>query len=223
MGRHLLPPGMKFGRWTVVSKSDRSIFYSCVCECGTVRDVRKNPLTSGRSQSCGCLSAEKAAERGRARTTHGLSDSKIWAAYKDMKRRCYDTKNPRFKYYGAKGVEVCERWLGKSGFLNFVSDMGLPKDQDTLERISVLGNYEPGNCKWESDLSVQGFNKRLSCDNTSGKTGVQQTPCGNWRAGISKNGTYYNLGTYALFEDAVAARRDGEIEHYGFYKEDTEP
>jgi hypothetical protein len=220
--RDRLSIGERFGRLVIIDKAEKYKYWKCVCDCGELKSVRQDAMLRGDTLSCGCLAKEKAAERAKtAFTTHGLSKSKVRAAWKDMIRRCYTETCNNYPNYGAKGVTVCDRWRGRDGFLNFVEDMGIPNDEDTLERMSVQGNYEPENCKWESSLSVQGFNKRLKSTNTSGKTGVRKTKVGTWQAYIQKDGKFHDLGSHKNFDDAVKARREGELKHYGFYQEDV--
>lgn len=66
------------------------------------------------------------------------------------------------------------------------------------------------------DASGNSRNQRLRSDNQSGVPGVYQTPCGTWAARINVDRRYLGLGTYAAFEDAVAARRAAERAH-GFH------
>ena len=64
-----------------------------------------------------------------------------------MRQRCQDPKHYSFKYYGARGVEVCARW---QSFVNFLEDMGERPSKDyVLSRKEDKGNYEPDNCSWE--------------------------------------------------------------------------
>lgn len=62
--------GQKFGRWTVINKTDkrtssRTVIWHCKCECGNEKDVDGYLLRSGQSKSCGCLQKELTAELGR--------------------------------------------------------------------------------------------------------------------------------------------------------------
>ena len=55
--------GDKYGKWTVLHMGEkkeytRSIFYTCQCECGTIRDVRASALFHGMSSSCGCVKSK---------------------------------------------------------------------------------------------------------------------------------------------------------------------
>jgi hypothetical protein len=99
--------------------------------------------------------------------TFGASDSAfsehpIYEAWYNMKRRCYSPKANNFKYWGGRGIKVCDRWL--ESFENFRDDMfstwvkGL-----VLDRINNEGDYEPGNCKWST-------RKESARNRRSGKT-----------------------------------------------------
>lgn len=73
-----------------------------------------------------------------------------------MNSRCTNKKTRAFKFYGGRGIRVCERW---GDFANFLLDMGGPGPGQTLDRIDNDLGYEPGNCRW-ADQETQSNNRR---------------------------------------------------------------
>lgn len=125
------------------------------CKCGNVITVMANQLRTGRTKSCGCLSAETARKKA---TTHGKSKTKVYAAWMGMKSRCFNPSNDDYENYGGRGITVCERWV--NSFENFLTDMGEPPvGEYSIDRKNNNGNYEPENCRWALPV-VQCNNKR---------------------------------------------------------------
>jgi hypothetical protein len=88
-----------------------------------------------------------------AKTIHGESQvTPEYRAWLSIKRRCYNENAIDYKYYGAKGVIVCERWL--NSFPNFLEDMKRkPTPNHSLDRYpNRKGNYEPGNVRWATKI-----------------------------------------------------------------------
>lgn len=125
----------------------------------------RNKTAAMRAVSSLSPSDETRKKMSAARTVHGHARSRgaerqgtktyyIWAA---MIQRTTNPKNVDYqKYYGARGITVCDRWRDFSCFLE---DMGEKPDGLTLDRIDNDGNYEPSNCRWATPLA-QSKNKR---------------------------------------------------------------
>lgn len=124
----------------------------------------------------------------------------------NMIQRCYNSLNPHYKDYGGRGIKVCERWLGKDGLNNFVTDMGEIPADSTLNRINNNGNYEPKNCEWAT-RQQQVRNRRLSKNNKSGYVGVYyHANIKKWSGNITYNYKNITAGFYYTFEEAISAR-----------------
>ena len=74
---------------------------------------------------------------------HGLTTSTEYHTWISMRSRCYRTNDPAYHHYGGRGIIVCDSWLGKNGFANFLSDVGWRPDwaDGGLDRIDGQGNY----------------------------------------------------------------------------------
>lgn len=150
--------GKKFGKLTVISRGpdtnrkNKAPRWYCRCDCGNpeLKLVEGGDLRSKEEPTltCGCGGEGVGGTKNRI---HGLSKTGIYSSYNAMHRRCYNNKNKYFKYYGGRGITVCDRWSmnSKDGLINFVEDMGGERPVGgSLERKDVNGDYTPENCIW---------------------------------------------------------------------------
>lgn len=170
--------GQRFDRLIVLHRVENTLGgrtrWRCLCDCGKETNVCASNLLSGITTSCGCYRSELTGERNRRIfTTHGMgginhraSEYRSWAC---MKNRCNNPNDPAYRYYGGRGVHVCERW--QVSFENFLADMGFkPEPSYSIDRIDPNGDYGPENCRWASKFTqVHNRRKQTNVESENGK------------------------------------------------------
>lgn len=164
MPNRIFLKGQRFTRLLVIEdlpiQTVQRSYVRCRCDCGQEVVVRTNALRTGATQSCGCLFREKARISGLRRRVHGYAGmnhaTPTYRTWCSMIARCTYPSMNCWRYYGGRGIAVCERW---KDFSNFLADMGERPIGKTLDRIQVNGNYEPSNCRWAT-AKQQAQNRR---------------------------------------------------------------
>lgn len=183
--------GKRFGHLLVLSHHHTNKFsygtkhyWLCKCDCGNIAIVYGGYLRSGHTKSCGCLKMSIGKVRNR---THGMSRTRLYDIWANIKGRCFNPKNERYIDYGGRGIKMCSEW--DADFMNFYKwamDNNYSDDL-SIDRIDVNGDYCPENCRWV-DNYVQANNTRTNHLITfNGKT---QT--------ISQWAREYNLQPYTI-------------------------
>lgn len=161
--------GQIFGKLTVIRRngkdSRRNAIWECQCECGNIINVRSNSLLTGHTSTCGCTRKDNLLK---ANYKHGdgvhRKRSRLYSIWSAMKSRCENEKSESYKWYGAKGVRVCDSWQDYKIFKEWALANGYDEKakqwECTIDRINPYGNYEPNNCRWVS-MKVQNNNKRV--------------------------------------------------------------
>lgn len=140
--------GKRFGNLVVISEaySDKKhLYWNCVCDCGNEKVVSGDSLKQGLTKSCGCLNSQMVSER---MVKHGESTTRLYHIWTQMIYRCTNPNATGFKYWGGKGISVCDEW--KNDFKSFY-DWSMNNGYEehlTIDRIDPDGNYEPSNCQW---------------------------------------------------------------------------
>lgn len=162
--------GKRFGSLVVIDDLlEDSRKALCKCDCGNSKIMFKSHITSGKTDSCGCLTFSK---RSKVSRTHGLSKSKFYGVWRAMLDRCYLETSERYPNYGARGIYVCDKWKKFEGF--YEDNFEHYKEGLSIDRINPNLHYTHDNVRW-IPLREQSLNYTMNKNNKTGVTGVYRT------------------------------------------------
>lgn len=146
--------GTIFGKLTVVEEVEPHVYpngtkrrkFKLLCECGSTTIANINNLKTGTTTSCGC-----------ARATHGMSDTRQYQCWADMKVRCDNPEHDWYSEYGGRGITYDPKWKTFEGFWEDMQS-GYA-DNLTLNRVDNDGPYCKSNCEW-AIMTDQNHNRR---------------------------------------------------------------
>lgn len=154
--------GDVFGRLTILDPFVAGKKAICLarCECGNTKELKRSNVYHGASRSCGCLFIDML-------TTHGKYKTRTHRSWNGMKDRCRNPNNPRWDYYGGRGIKYDKRW---ESFELFLLDMGDRPKGKTLDRKDNDGDYTKDNCRWATPVEQQNNMKSNHVVEWNGKT-----------------------------------------------------
>ena len=128
-----------------IGSSKIGILWLCECECGKKIVAPSGSLRSGHTKSCGCSYFK-----------HGMSGTRLYTIWKGIIKRCTSVTAAEYKYYGGRGITVCNEWLD---FRQFYKDMIAGYESHlTIDRIDNDKGYSKDNCRW-STFAEQSLNR----------------------------------------------------------------
>lgn len=144
-----------------------------------------------------------------------LADNKLYKVWYSMKYRCYNPKSNSFKYYGARGISVCNEWFNDFRAFELWAFSNGYAEGLSIDRIDVNGNYCPENCRWSTKIEQCNNMRRNILITYLGKT---QT-LAQWARELGRQyeslKDSYRRGTFPPTEENAHRRRNQPINYQG--------
>lgn len=214
MGKLVDLTGKTYGRLTVkyrdTTKTGKSVYWVCQCECGNIKSVRGDRLKDGSTKSCGCLNNENIHRK---------------------QRNAKDITNIRFGRLIAKEYIRSDKrgaiWLCQCDCGNtceaYVTDLtsGTKQSCNCLERENQMQSVEKVRELIVDNTNIGKIRSDKPYKNTtSGVRGVSWCKSKQrWIASIRFQGHTYFLGSSKDLEYCISLRKEAEKKIFGEFLE----
>lgn len=217
--------GQKFGKLIILStrREGKRTIAEVKCDCGVVKETRVDGLVNGAVLSCGCVGLAKVSILNKS---HGMWGTRVYFIWNGIKCRCGIEK-------GYESITYDTRW---DTFDNFFEDMGLPTEEQSIDRIDVTKGYYKDNCRWASDTiqaKNQGKRNKSTAESKYKGVGRDKRGRGNFTWSVTldyktvrgsagqdelKAAKYFNFCTLLLYGDKVQLN---DVDHLTLTIEDA--
>lgn len=122
------------------------LFYCEYCQ----EKIEKPYLDGLRAKSCGCVRYKLS---GLTRRIHGCTCTSLYHIWKSMKQRCCNTNSKAYKWYGGRGITICDEWKNDYiAFRTWALNNGYNNNLQ-IDREDNNSNYTSSNCRWVTNIA----------------------------------------------------------------------
>ena len=135
---------LTFIRQTIYGTGAKALYQ---CSCGKVKEILIYSFKTNHTKSCKCRRSVVSIMKA---VTHGMKKHPLYNTWSHMISRCFDPKNKSYKFYGERGVTVCDEWRHDPiAFIKWGMDNGYKKGLTLDKDINGPGLlYSPNTCRF---------------------------------------------------------------------------
>lgn len=183
--------------------------------CGGSFRANYYGVKSGKIKNCRCVFKGGHVTKS---FRHGDHKARLYGILSNIKARCNNPNNPKYEYYGGRGIKVCDEWMNSYILFRDWAIYNGYSDSLEIDRIENDLGYSPSNCRWVTSSTNKENTRLLKSSNTSGIRGVIQIKStGKWVSRIYHNKICYRLGHYNTKEEALLAYNNFVIKNKTFH------